>query len=84
MMSPYDAAKAVKKVEPSRTPTYVCDYDSSTYVVTALLNPKKPEYSDPFWSVDKKTGKVSRFSPASDLERFGEAMNKRGHEIRGI
>lgn len=83
-MSPYDAAKAVKKAEPSRTPTYVCDYDPSLYIVTALRDPKKPEYADPFWSVDKKTGKVQHFSPAGDLEKFGNAMTNRGHEIRGI
>ena len=81
MMSPYDAAKLVKKAEPKRTPTYVCDYDPSTYVVTALLDPRKPEYDDPFWAVDKRTGKIREFSPAGDIAKFGEAMNKRGHKI---
>lgn len=81
MMSPYDAAKLVKKAVPDRTPTYVCDYDPTTFVVTALLDPKKPEYNDPFWAVDKRTGKVREFSPAEDMAKFGEAMNRRGHEI---
>lgn len=83
-MSPYDAAKLVKTVEPDRTPTYVCNYDNLLYVVTALRDPNKPEYNDPFWSVNKRTGEVKPFSPAGDLEKFGEAMTSRGHEIRGV
>lgn len=82
MMSPYDAAKLVKKAVPDRTPTYVCDYDKDLYVVTALKNPRVRDMNDPFWSVNKRTGVVLEFSSAENMDKFTEAMNRRGHEIR--
>ena len=76
MMTVYDAARAVKKAVPERTPTYGCDYDERIFVITSLLDPNKPEKADPFYAVDKKTGFVEPFTPASDLAKFGEAMGR--------
>lgn len=76
-MNYVDAIKLVKKAEPDRTATAVCDYDPQFYIVTALADPKKPDDNDPFYKVNKKTGEVTWFTPAEDISKFGEAMNKR-------
>ena len=49
----------------------------SRYVFSVMPIGAKEPPDDNMFQVDKKTGKVSEFSPHMDLENFGKAMDAR-------
>lgn len=71
------ALVAVQKAEPERTVTACCDYDSDYYIVTAVKNTNGVDKNDPFFAVSKRTKEIIPFSPASNIDKFDEAMRKR-------
>ena len=73
-----------KKKHPNLTVTMVIDYDKDHYVVEALKDSTKVDYSDPFYGVNKHTGQVSYFTPAFDLDAFTDALENKVIWINGI
>lgn len=59
------------------TITTVIDYDNKYLVVEALEDTDKKDYNDPLYAIEKRTGKVTHFSPAFDFDKFFEATEKR-------
>jgi len=53
----------------------IVDLDPERFVVCAVEN-LEDKYSeiDPFYSIYKNSGRIVRFSPMEDLERFGKLM----------
>ena len=65
-----------KKAYPKLTITDTLDLDQASYVFTAVENPKHSDYSDPFYKIDKITGKISPYSPINDLDRYVNAKQR--------
>lgn len=59
------------------TVTTIIDYDNKYLVVEAVENINKKDYNDPLYAIEKRTGKVTHFSPAFDFDKFFEATEKR-------
>ena len=77
MMNYKQAIIAFRKKFPKLTVTRCIDYDKEHYVVEALENVNVPNYNSPYYGVDKRTGKITGFIPAFDIEGFNEAVVKR-------
>ena len=73
-----EAYNILKKELPKHTITAAADY-RHYWLFTAVLDPNKVDYSDPYYVVDKKGGMVYKFTPAADLTGFINAIN--AHEI---
>lgn len=74
------AKKFVKMFEDTfddLTVKLLIDYDNKYFVVMAVPDVNEPVYDDPYFAIEKGTGKVVNFSPAYDLEKFKEAVNNR-------
>ena len=56
--------------------TDIVDLDQTSYVFTAVENPKQADYGDPFYKIDKITGKISPYSPINDLDRYTNAKQR--------
>lgn len=59
------------------TVTTIIDYDNKYLVVEAVEDINKKDYNDPLYAIEKRTGKVTHFSPAFDFDKFFEATEKR-------
>lgn len=51
-------------------------YDGIWYVFTALEDPDKEDDNDPFYKMDKITGKILPYSPIEDLDKYSNALYK--------
>lgn len=74
MKSLEECKKIFKNKFPNLTITNVVDLDKNSYVFTALLNPNKVNDNDPFYMINKNTGKISEYNPILDLERYSNAL----------
>lgn len=68
---------AFKKNNRSLQVTTVIDYDDKYLLIEAVEDTTQRDYNDPLYAVEKKTGKVSHFSPAFDFEKFFDALENR-------
>lgn len=59
------------------TVTTVLDYDNKSFLVEAMEDPNKPDMNDPWYRVDKKTGKTNPFSPMFEMDKFFDAAENR-------
>lgn len=57
--------------------TSVIDYDDKYIIIEALENTNKKDYNDPYYAVEKKSGDVTHFSPAFDIDKFFDAVENR-------
>lgn len=57
--------------------TTIIDYDNKYLVVEAVEDINVKDYNDPLFAIEKRTGKVSHFSPAFDFEKFFDATENR-------
>ena len=76
-MTPQEAYSAFQKKHKKLTVTECIDYDKDHYVFVAVENPNEPDYSDPYYAVNKRNGEVSFFSPAGDIEAWVDAIETR-------
>jgi hypothetical protein len=62
---------------PNLTITRCVDYDQFHFVIEAVENVNVANYNDPYYSVDKRSGKITSFIPTLDLDAFFEAVENR-------
>lgn len=74
MMTEDQCRSAFKRKFPRLTITNIVDLDDTSYVVTALLDPNKEDDNDPFFRVNKRTAKITNYSPMEDLEKYSNAL----------
>ena len=67
------AIKLFKKVHPELTVTAAANY-KDCYLLNAVKNVSKTDYSDPFYVVKKETGAIGSFAPLADLDGFLDAI----------
>ena len=72
-----DAMSIFKKKFPKLIITRCIDYDSEHFVVEAVENVSASNYNDPYYGVDKRSGKITSFIPSLDLDAFFEAIDER-------
>lgn len=77
MISPSEALNKLKKKEPSLTITGMVDYSSKYYLIAAVEDPSKPDYSGNYYAVDKNNGSISYYTPGADFDNFFDAINNR-------
>lgn len=65
------------------TVTAIIDYTRDLYVVEAVRSTSEPDYSDPYYVIEKKTGRTSTFYPMTDLDNFIRAAETRTIYKRG-
>lgn len=78
MISEKEAVQIFKKSYPKLKITNGCIYTDKKsknkyYILTAPDG--KVDYNDPFYAINVKTGEISSFSPAADLDRYFEALD---------
>lgn len=76
-MTAQEAHDIFKKANPKLTITEMLNYSDKYYVITALENPNENDFNDPYFAVDKKTGKITRYFPMDDFENFIDARQHR-------
>ena len=69
-----EAVQRFQKANPDLTVTRAGDWDADWYVLEAVKEPGKPDYSDPFYGVNKHTGQITGFSPAGNFQKFARVM----------
>lgn len=74
MITLKEAIKKVERTNPQRRVETVCEYKGDYLVSAPGKKFKTIDYSDPYFLVDKETGKIYPFSPMEDLQGFHEAM----------
>lgn len=62
---------------PNLTVTRCIDYDKRHFVIEAVEDTTATDHNSPYYGVDKKTGKITGFVPALDLDAFFDAVEKR-------
>lgn len=72
-MTAKEAANNLRKIHNKLTVTSCKDYDSNYYIFTALEDPNEIDYNCPMYAVNKRTGKVTYFTPMEDLDKFLDA-----------
>lgn len=70
-----DLKKEFKKK--GRIVTLVVDYDERFIVVEAVKSLTEVSYDDPYYIIEKKTGKTAPFSIAADPKKFFKAAETR-------
>jgi len=83
-MTPKEAVASVKKVHPNHVPTQVLDYDNDYYIVEALPKGVDKSSDDPYYAVEKKTGKVYFYHPGGDFIKFFDALDNRAIKIGDV
>lgn len=73
-----EAYDILHKELPKHTIIAAADY-RHYWLFTAVLDPTKTDYSDPYYVVDKDGGMVYKFVPTADLTGFLNSIN--AHEI---
>lgn len=72
-----NAIDAFAKKFPALTVTRCIDYDKRHFVIEAVEDTTAANYNSPYYGIDKKTGKITGFVPALDLDAFFDAVEKR-------
>lgn len=70
------AISTFTKKFPTLVVTRCIDYDERHFVIEAVENVDVPNYINPYYGVDKDTGKVTGFIPTLDLDAFFDAVSK--------
>ncbi len=71
-----EKAKAVFETEhPGLTVLKIFDWDDTRYVISAVEDPDRNDYVDPFFYVDKNDETIGSFAPGEDFERFADLMS---------
>lgn len=83
MVKSKEAMSLFRKKFPELTITRAAVYDDTYYIVEALKNPNEVDYSDPYYVIDKNTGKISGFLPTDNLARFHAAFRDNSIAIDG-
>lgn len=77
MISAKEAANLVNKYFPNRRATRVCDYKGN-YLIEApdkgFIKIGETDFSDPYFLVEKSSGKIKPFVPVEDLYGFQNSM----------
>lgn len=74
----YQEAITVFNVQfPKLTVLKCIDYDKRHFVLEAVESSDDVDHNDPYFAVDKRTGKVTGFIPAFDLDAFFDAIENR-------
>ena len=76
MITPKQAANAVKQKFPKYNVGSVFDYDATHYVVEATEKTNEPDFNAPYYAVEKASGKVSCFAPGDDFDKWFDALDK--------
>lgn len=77
MMTSQEAMAILHKQLPNLVITRCIDYNERHFVIEAVENLDRPNYNNPFYGVDKNTGKITGFKPNFNLDAFFEAVAKR-------
>lgn len=80
-MIKYEEAKKIfKKKYPDLTITESCELHSGGnvyFLFTAVKDPNKTDYSDPYYAVNVKDGKIYNYVPFADFENYSDAVKNR-------
>lgn len=82
MLSLDECKSIFNKKHPELTITNAVDLDRIWYVFTALEDPNKPDDNDPFYKIDKFSGKIKAYSPIEDLDKYSEALYRQNRKNR--
>ena len=75
MISSVEASKYFAKKYPNLHIIKIIDYDNNRFVVCAVENTEdNVNEMDPFYSIDKATKNIIRFSPMENIEKFSRLM----------
>ncbi len=74
MLTPKEAYFRFKAEHKDLEVKEACLYKGKAYIFIAPRVKEGRDYNDPFYAVDRRTGKVSHFQPMNDLEGFQMAM----------
>lgn len=75
MINSVEASKYFAKKYSNLHVIKIVDYDSNRFVVCAVENVEdNSNEMDPFYSIDKTTKNIVRFSPMEDIEKFSRLM----------
>lgn len=75
-MNVNDAMNAFKKAHPDLEITACYDYDNRYFLFEAPDKSIDKDYNDPYYAVDKNSGKVFYYSPAGDYDKFFDALDR--------
>ena len=68
---------AFESANKNLTVTTVVDYDNNSFLVEAMEDLDNPDKNDPWYRVNKKTGKTTPFSPMFEMDKFFDAIENR-------
>lgn len=72
MINPRQAASILRKKHPELTITECVELPNH-WLFTAVENPNETDYNDPFYAIEKRSGKVCSYSPFDDIDNFNNA-----------
>ena len=78
-----EAIKRLKAKYPKLHVIDGCDYDKDHYMFTAVEDPNKVDYNDPYYAVNKKSGLIYSVDPTADLAKFSRAYYERNLNLGG-
>lgn len=70
--------RVFNKKYPDMAVLEICDYDKSSYLVSAVdKKNREASFNDPYYLVNKSTASVSKMPPTRDRKTFLQALAKR-------
>lgn len=72
MLTYKEVIKIFEEKYPKLTVMYILSYDTKYYILNAIEDPNKISYSDPFYSIEKSTGKIGGYNPTTELDKFAK------------
>ena len=79
MMSFEACKKVVQNTFPRQNLVEAYEYDENHFMFTVIKKRNEPQFDDPYYVIDRRTGKVSHILPTIDLEKFDDVINN--HKI---
>lgn len=72
-----DAITIFSKLYPKKIITKCIDYDALHFVIEAIDDFNTVNVSDPYYGIDKRSKRITSFTPSLDLDYFFDAIENR-------
>lgn len=76
-MTVNEIIKIMQEKAPGRTVVAIADLNSEMYVITAVKDPNKVDYTNPMFALSKKEHAIRSYSPLENLDEYTDAMDNR-------
>ena len=85
MYTPKAALQMFNREHRDLTVTAMGNYKTSHYVLTAVKDPNKTDYSDPYYLVNKETGRATQFIPQlDDIDELQNAFYEHAIDLKTL